>query len=148
MNQLIAPFKDDPELQNTLNVHDILESAENVDIDYLGNHSLQSISQDVFDSLKEEGMEGEDLTLLCSKLVNYRYIDRLCHIHKGKHVRWLRNGKLTNGGIVVDVKFLDNGTHLLCRNGMKFIQYKFDECPTYQKLTDDELMILQLKECV
>ena len=110
-----------------------------MDIDYLGNHSLRSISQDVFDSLKEEEMEGDDLASLCSKLVNYRYIDRLCHIHKGKHCSvGYGNGKLTNGGIVVDVKFLDNGTHLLCRNGMKFIQYKFDECPTYQKLTDDE----------
>ena len=118
MNHLIDQYRNDPELQNTLNVQEILESAENVDIDYLGNHSLRSISQDVFDSLKEEEMEGHDLASLCSKLVNYRYIDRLCHIHKGKHVRWLRNGKLTN------------------------------ECPTYQKLTDDEMMILQLKECV
>lgn len=148
MNHLIDQYRNDPELQNTLNIQDILESAENVDVDYLGTETLQSISKEVFDSLKEEGIEGEDLASLCSKLVNYRYIERLCHIHKGKHVRWLRNGKLTNGGIVVDVKFLDNGTHLLCRNGMKFIQYKFDECPTYQKLTDDEMMILQLKECV
>ena len=49
---------------------------------------------------------------------------------------------LTNGGIVVDVKFLDNGTHILCKNGLRFIQYKFDDCLTFQKLSADEQMVL------
>ena len=44
------------------------------------------------------------------------------------------------------VKFLDNGTHILCKNGFRFIQYKFDECITFQKLTNDEVMILKVKE--
>ena len=49
---------------------------------------------------------------------------------------------ITNGGIVVDVKFLDNGTHILCKNGPRFIQYKFDDCLTFQKLSVDEQMVL------
>ena len=73
-------------------------------------------------------------------------MEKVYHVHKGKHIRWLRNDKLTNGGIVVDVKFLENGTQILCKNRQRFIQYKFDDCITFQKLTMDELLILQLKD--
>jgi hypothetical protein len=65
-------------------------------------------------------------------------------------VRWIRRSnpeKLVNGGIVVDVKFLGNGTHIVVKNNMhQFIQYKFDECITFQKLSSDELMILMAYE--
>ena len=54
---------------------------------------------------------------------------------------------LTNGGIVMDIKFLDNGTHVLCMNNMRrFIQYKFDECYTFQKLSTEEQLILMAYE--
>ena len=91
----------------------------------------------------------------CKKLCEYRLTDQIYQIHKGKHVRWIRfrttnveeNDRiLTNGGIVVDVKFLDNGTHILCKNGGRFIQYRFDDCLTFQKLSSDEQMILSCYE--
>jgi hypothetical protein len=65
-------------------------------------------------------------------------------------VRWLRlasEPKLTNGGIVADIKFMDNGTHVLCKNVLgRFIQYKFDDCMTFQKLSVDEQLILMAYE--
>ena len=66
-------------------------------------------------------------------------------INSDKERRGLRGtfgSPITNGGIVVDVKFLDNGTHILCKNGPRFIQYKFDDCLTFQKLSADEQMVL------
>ena len=147
MEKLIESHRNNPELQCTLNIDEILDSAENVDVEYIGNHSLQTISKEVVDHLKQH----IDESLMCkytNSLLNYRLIDEVYHIHKGKHVRWLRNGKLTNGGIVVDVQFTDNGTQILCKTNSKFIRYQFDDCTTFQKLTDDELLILQLKDSV
>ena len=64
-------------------------------------------------------------------------------------VRWIRknNDKLTNGGIVSNIKFLDNGIHILCMNNQRrFIQYKFDDCYTFQKMTPDEQLIVMAYE--
>jgi hypothetical protein len=51
------------------------------------------------------------------------------------------------GGIVVDIKFLDNGVHVLCLNNQRrLIQYKFDGSITFQKLSVDEQLILMAYE--
>jgi hypothetical protein len=48
--------------------------------------------------------------------------------------------------MVMDIKFLEEGIHILCRNGRnQFIQFKFDECLVFQKLTDEEWMLLSVK---
>ena len=146
MDQLIEYAKNHPELQSEINIQTILESAENVDNNYIGEHSLKTISKEVIDTLQSKNIENEIIYKYSNSLLHYRLIEHVYHIHKGKHIRWLRNNKLTNGGIVVDVKFLDNGTHILCKNKNRFIQYKFDDCITFQKLTADELLILQIKD--
>ena len=143
MDQLIKNERHNPELLSQLNIDAILDAAENVDDNYLGHHSLQSISEEIVQCLKEQNINNEILEKYCNSLLQYRYIDQIHQIHKGKHIRWIRNQKLTNGGIVVDVKFLDNGTHILCKNRNRFIQYKFDDCVTFQKLTMEEQLLLQ-----
>ena len=146
MDAIIENERNNPELQNTLDLDTILESAGNVDYQYIGDHSLSSITQEVFDILSEQDISKELIHKYSASLINYRLVEKVYHVHKGKHIRWLRNDKLTNGGIVVDVKFLENGTQILCKNKQRFIQYKFDDCITFQKLTMDELLILQLKD--
>jgi hypothetical protein len=146
MENLIKNEKHNIDLQNTLNIDEILEAAEHVDRDYIENHSLKTISKEIYECLQEEKVPINEIYNYCQKLLQYKYIDTIHHVHKGKHIRWLRNGKLTNGGIVVDVKFLENGTHILCKSMNRFIQYKFDDCLTFQKLTSQELLILQVKD--
>ena len=146
MNILFEQAKNDPELRSTLNIDELLEHAENVDHDYIDNHSLKTISEEVVQVLKSKNIDNKNLYKYCNSLINYRLIDEVHHIHKGKHIRWLRNNNLTNGGIVVDIKFTDLGTQILCKTKNKFFQYKFDDCITFQKLTSDELLILQVKD--
>ena len=58
---------------------------------------------------------------------------------------------LTTGGIVVDIKFLDTGTHImvLTKNPKcKCMQYNFDDCITFQKLLTDEQLILAAYEYI
>ena len=64
-------------------------------------------------------------------------------------MRWIRkhNGKLTNGGIIVDIKFYETGTQILCMgNGKRFIQYKYDECFTFQKMSEAEQLVVMAYE--
>ena len=68
-------------------------------------------------------------------------------------MRWIslknpNNIKLTNGAFVTDKLILDNGIHVQLRNNYgKIFQIKYDECEIFQKVTDEERVILNvLKE--
>ena len=79
------------------------------------------------------------------RLSGYQCIDRLCDLRTGRLVRWIKkpNGKLTNGGVLVDVKIENKGVKLLCKNNMnRFFSIYFDDCLVFQKLTMEEQLIL------
>lgn len=139
----------DPSLLASLDVEQLLNTLENENNDYLENKTLKGITDEIHDIMQSVIEERELQEKMCLKLVDYRLVDELHELHKGKHVRWIRKDtkKLTNGGIVVDIKFLDTGTQVLCKNSMnRFIQYKYDQCITFQKLSHTEQLILMVYE--
>lgn len=149
INQVYQDALADPSLLSTLNVDELLNTLETNKNDYLENKTLNGITDDVYNCIHDMRINHEIQEQICLKLVGYRLVEELHELHKGKHVRWIRrnSSNLTNGGIVVDIKFLDNGTHVLCMNSMKrFIQYKYDDCITFQKLSPTELLILMIYE--
>jgi len=176
IKKIILEAKSDPLLKSTLNIEQILKSIENVDTDYLGNRTLADISSEIIQSLRTIDLSTDLIPEYCDKLKEYRLIDKIFQLHKGKHIRWIRipcrllkshvelnhdktrtrefdqelmpRPVLTNGGIVVDIKFTNTGTQILCKNKDRFVQYKFDDCITFQKLTDDEQLLLSCYEIV
>ena len=74
--------------------------------------------------------------------------DELNDLKYGQYIRWINlkdpdNLKLTNGGIFLEVKLLDTGTHMMVKNNMnRIFQIKMDECICFQKLSDQEKIIL------
>ena len=139
----------DPSLLASLDVEQLLNTLENENNDYLEDKTLKGITDEIHDIIQSVIEDIELQKKICLKLLDYRLVDELHELHKGKHVRWIRRdtNKLTNGGIVVDIKFLDTGTQVLCKNSMnRFIQYKYDECITFQKLSHTEQLILMAYE--
>ena len=150
-----------------MNVSEIFESARNDDVldldiddiminldteknDYLSDKSLKSLmteNREIVSTLCE--IKDDKVDTICKSLDVYRFVDEIYDLHIGKHVRWIRksdpNYGLRFGGIVVDIKFLDLGTHVLIFNryiSKKPIQYKFDDVLTFQKLSNEEQLIL------
>ena len=149
IEQVYKDAINDPTLLSSLDIDELLDTLENETNDYLENKTLDGITEEIYKEVCEICDEQEIQEKICLKLVGYRMIDELHELHKGKHVRWIRRGtnKLTNGGIVVDIKFLDTGTHILCMNSMnRFIQYKYDDCVTFQKMSSTEMLILMAYE--
>ena len=145
VNQLFENAIKDPSLFSTLDIENLLNRIETDKHDYLETKTMDSITNEIYEQISEHVNQDDDVQTLCKKLIGYRYVDEINELHKGKHVRWMRNGAstLTNGGIVVDIKFLDNGIHVMCKNSMnRFVQYKFDDCITFQKLSTEEQLIL------
>lgn len=143
--ELIREARYDPELLSKIDTAKLLESVKH---DFLENQTLDSISANLFDSLRQLPIDRPTLDIHCKKLVGYRFVDELHLLHKGKYVRWIRHDspdKLTKGAVVVDVQFGDLGAYVLCRlvTG-EFLKYRFDTCNTYQKLSDEEQLILML----
>ena len=151
IQELFENARRDPELFSTINIEKLLESIESEKNDYLDGKTMKDVTKEIYDIIQGFSIDDDIKKGFCNKLIGYRHVDVLHELHKGKHVRWIRNTisdpKLTNGGIVTDIKFLDNGTHVLCMNSLrKFIQYKFDDCFTFQKLSPEEQLILMAYE--
>ena len=148
--------KRDPSLFSTMDIENLLATIENEKNDYLENKTTGHIASTIMEELEGLGLTEEEIEPIYIKLLGYRFVDEIHELHKGKNVRWIRrptNGqgtnqvRLTNGGIVVDIKFLDAGVQVLCLNSQqRFIQYKFDECLTFQKLSPEEQLILMAYE--
>jgi hypothetical protein len=148
---LLEKTSKDPALFSNIDIDTLLNGMENRNNEYLENKTASSITAENLDVVCSLGLPEDKQREMFSKLTDYRYVDELRELHKGKHIRWIKRSekpaKLTNGGIVVDILFKDNGTHILCKNAIhRFIQYKFDDCFTFQKMTTNELFILAAYE--
>lgn len=145
INELFENAMKDPTLFSSLDINKLLESVENDKNDYLENKSMKTITTEIYEKINELLIPQKCKFDYCQKLVGYRLVDDVHELHKGKHIRWIRESKinLTNGGIVMDVKFLDNGTQVLCMStGKRFIQFKYDECTIFQKMSMEEQLII------
>lgn len=151
IQEIFEQAKQDPSLLSTINIDELLDEAGDVKNDYLQDKTLLEIQENIDESLREVTQDEEIIELYLDKLSDYRLVDEVGELHNGKHIRWIRRGttKLTNGGIVVEVKFTENGINVLCKNAMhKFIRLRYDDCFIYQKLTVDEQLILTVNQHV
>lgn len=149
VNSLIASAKMDPALQFTDNDIDrLLDHLETAKTDFLENKSWSMIHSETFFAIKSLQIPEQDTKKHCAKLAAYRFVDEIHQLHRGKFVRWIRLDSptaMTVGGMAAEIKFTDSGIQVICRlyNG-RYVQYAFDECLTFQKLTPEESMILAL----
>jgi hypothetical protein len=126
--------------------HDIANSSSKLP-HYLEEKTFNILSNEIENVLSKHMIPTK---LFMEKLDGYRYVDEIHELFRGKYIRWIRRKNntpsITNGAMVMDIKFLEEGIHILCRNGRnQFIQFKFDECLVFQKLTDEEWMLLSVK---
>jgi len=139
----------DTSLLAEIDIEELLRSVNNEKHDYLENKTLDTILDENICAIKTLKLPREETKNICNRLVGYRYVENLYELHKGKHIRWIRsdNKKLTNGAIILDVKFFDNGSHILCRNAQhRLFQVKFNDCMVFQKLSTGEQLILMAYE--
>lgn len=132
----------DPEWMNTWLLN--LDDEEN-EYHYLDGKTLQTI-QDEKDAILSR-FEARDKWR--NALSMYRVVNDLQDLRLGNHIRWIRpkpNGDflLTNGGILVQTKFLNKGAYVLCKNGKQMMQYELDKCTTFQKMTAEEWVVLHV----
>jgi hypothetical protein len=151
VSELFENILKDPKLLTTLDVDSILNTLETDKNDYLEKMTMKTNMETTFEKINNLEIPQEKKEEYCKKLSGYRFVDEINELRKGIHIRWIRfsTGKITNGGLLANIKFLDSGTHIQIINSCKkVIQYKFDECLTFQKLTMEEQLILMAYEYI
>lgn len=122
-----------------------LDNENNSSVMNLNSRMIKAIKND---QLQQLLLPKDKLKEFHTKLKQYRYVDDLCDIQYGRYIRWinLKNPEkisLTNGGIIIDIKILQSGIHLVCKNIMNTtFQIKIDENMIFQKLSEQELIII------
>ena len=128
------------------NLLQALDNNKNENIIELDNIIIAKRKNDI---LQQLGLSRTELIILQKKLKKYRYIDGLKDLQFGNYIRWmnLKNPeiiKLTNGGIICDIKELNNDIHIYCKNNInRIFQIKLSEVIIFQKLNNQENVILQ-----
>ena len=131
-------------------VNKILNALENET-----NASIMELTRKIISSQKNNMLQRlqlprDKLKRFHKKLKNYRYCSDLKDLQYGYYIRWIRlmnpeKIHLTNGGIVCEVKIINNEIHIVCKNNFnRLFQIKFDKCLIFQKLTKQENVILNI----
>lgn len=133
---------------NESNSDYLLKSLDNENNSSMNNLSSKKIKSIKNDYLQQLQLPREKLKEYHTKLKEYRYVDDLSDIQYGRYIRWINlkdptNISLTQGGIIIDIKICEGGIQVVCKNFRnKKFQIKIDECFIFQKLTDQEKIIL------
>ena len=135
-------------MDSTVNVDNLLDALENESNAAIMNLTSRKIKEYKNNILQQLQLSRGQLKLYHKKLKNYRYCTDLSHIQYGFYIRWISlkhpsDLYLTNGGIICDVKILNNQIQILCKNNRNYMmQIKFDEAIIFQKLSNQEKVIL------
>jgi len=122
-----------------------LENNKNETIIHLTSEKIKNMNLKI---LNELYLNKEITKKYLTKLKNYKYIDELNDIKIGAFIKWI---PITNpdylplnlGGFISEIKMDDEGTIIVLKNFMNnYYQIKIDECLIFQKLTSQELIIL------
>lgn len=132
-----------------LDEDDFKKALENENNESIIKLTISEIKSEKNNVLQKLQLGKEDLKKNLKKLKEYRYINNINDLNYGYYIRWINlknveNLKLTNGGFICDIK-INDGIEILCRNNFnKLFQLRFDENLIFQKLTEQEKIILNV----
>ena len=131
-------------------VQQLLTAIDNDNNEPIMKYTREKICAMKNDVLQQLQLSRTQIKIFHKKLKQYRYINDLTDIQFGSYIRWIplkdpQNIRLTNGGLLCDTKFFNDGVQLLCKNNFnRMFQIKFDENLIFQKLNNQEQIILDV----
>jgi hypothetical protein len=137
---------------NDKNKEDLLKALDNDENINILNTTFSDLNKIKLNVLEELNFEKKEITTMLLKLKHYRYIDEIDNIKISKYIRWilltnLDDIHLNKGGVVLDVKMIDKKIAIVVKSfSGKIFNIKMDENLIFQKLTNQELVILSAME--
>ena len=146
INEIFTDANNDPLLCSKLDINNIIGSINDEKHGYLINKNLKSIAHEIVEKLHSlKGIIADDIPIFCDKLKDYFLVTNLTEFRKSHNIKYIKKGdtKLQYGGFLLDIKPSESGFNLLLLTfGKRIIQVKLNDCIFFQKLSDDEKLIL------
>jgi hypothetical protein len=131
--------------------HKISKALDNKQNEIILSLSSKKIKELNLKIIKELYLPKKTTSEYMKKLEDYRYVDEINDLKYGSYIRWINitdpsNLRLTRGATICDIKISDNGTFITCKNsyGSTHFNIKMDNCLIFQKLTNEENVILSV----
>jgi len=133
-----------------MDVNKLLKALDNESNESLLNFTTEKLLEMNLKIIKELQLNYHDTMNIMKKIKGYKYVDEMSDLKYGTYIRWIpiNNPKvieITKGAIFCETKITDNGVFLVCKNFgyvSKYFQIKLDECLVFQKLTEQELILI------
>jgi hypothetical protein len=133
-----------------MNIPKLINALDNESNTNMMNFTSIKIKEMNLSILRELHLKEEETFFLLKKLLNYRYVDEMDDLKYGTYLRWIpiqnpNHIDLKKGAIFCEIKIKEDGVYLICKNfGYKstHFQLKLDENLIFQKLTEQELVLL------
>ena len=126
----------------------LLKALENENNENVFNYTTEHIFEINKKILAELLLSRETMIQYLKILTHYIYVDEINNLKYGSYLKWISlktpdNLQLTHGAFFCNIKITDNGVYIVCKNyANRHFQIKMDECLLFQKLTDQEKIIL------
>ena len=133
------------------NAEQLLKALDDESNEKFFNLTTKKIKEMNLKILKELHLSKSETLEMLKKLTDYKYVDEMDDLKYGTYIRWIpltnpADINLTKGAIFCEVKITDDGVQLICKNfgyaSNKRFQIKLDENLVFQKLTNQELILL------
>jgi hypothetical protein len=134
------------------NVETLLKAVHNEDNKKLMSTSFSDLKTIKNDILQQLQLTGEEMKEVHKKLKEYRYVDEIADLKFGSYIRYIpicdpENMILAKGGVLCDIIINDEGVNLTFKNFMhQHFQIKMQECLLFQKLSNEEKVLLSAIE--
>lgn len=131
-----------------MNVAKLMEALDNENNERIVSLTSKKIAEMNYRILRELHLDKEVTMDYFKKLNGYRYVDELNDLKYGAFIRWIpitdpNYLPLHYCGMICDIKILEDGVYIVCKNFMhRHYTFKMDECLIFQKLTDQERILL------
>jgi hypothetical protein len=133
-----------------MDVQKLLKALDDETNETLLNFTTDKIREMNLNILKELHLSKKDTLELMKKLKEYKYVDEMNELKYGAYIRWIpiedpTNIYLTQGALFCEMKITDDGVFCVCKNygfKSKYFQLSMDKNLIFQKLTDQELVLL------
>lgn len=133
-----------------MDVNKLLKALDDDSNEQLLNFTSKQITEMNLKIINELQLERKEALDVMRKIKGYKYVDDLNDLKYGTYLRWIpivdpNNIFITKGALFCEYKIKDDGIYLICKNfgySNKHFQIKLDENLVFQKLTDQEQVLL------
>ena len=133
---------------NEIDMNKLTKALDNVNNDSIMNLTTRKLMELNLKILKELMLDKETLINYLRKLKGYKYVDEIGDLKHGAFIKWIpitnpNNLQLKQCGLICDIKITDDNVIVVCKNFMhRHYTFKMDEVLIFQKLSDQEMVII------